>query len=112
MAEYQASDLTVNIDFTAHVDGDKTKELVKYQATVLFSSLEKLLEAGGESVTRKLQTRARNGKFPVGRRVVVDEDGKFTITPEERIAQMNEAEAQAEYELLKARFEANKAKKI
>lgn len=112
MPTYEVADLTVNVDFECHVDGDKEKPVVKYQAQVLFSSLEKLLEAGGESVTRKLQTQARKGQFPTGRRVLVDETGKFTKTSEEKaidaINDANEAELEAMMAIAKARLEALK----
>jgi hypothetical protein len=111
MPTYDASDLKVNIDFECHVDGDSTKPIMNYQATVLFSNLEKLLERGGESVKRTLQTQARKGKFPTGRRVVVNEDGKFTQTLEDEIADMDEDKALKAFEILKAKFEAKKAKK-
>lgn len=116
MATYELSDLTVNIDFECHVDGDKTKPVVKYQATVAFSSLEKLLERGGESVKRTLQTKARDGKFPTGRRVTVDEDGKFTKTKEEKLAEALEAisttEDEAQLEALFQLYQAKKAAKL
>lgn len=122
MPTYELSDLTVNIDFTAHVDGDKNKALIKYQATVVFSSLEKLLLAGGESVTRKLQTQARskNG-FPTGRRVTVDENGKYALTKEEKLASAkeqiaaldpNNAEDEAQLEALFQLYQAKKAAKL
>lgn len=116
MAEYQVSDLTVNIDFECHVDGDKTKELVKYQATVVFSSLAKLLEAGGDSVRLKCQTKARGGKFPVGRRVTVDETGKFALTSEEKInaavVDATDDEAEEMMRLLLARKAAKAAQEL
>ena len=113
MATYELSDLTVNIDFESHVDGDKTKPVLQYQATVMFSSLEKLLERGGESVKRTLQTKARDGKFPTGRRVIVDEDGKFTKTKEEKLAEALEAISTTEDEAqLEALFQLYQAKKV
>lgn len=86
MPTYELSDLTVNVDFECHETKDESSPMIKYQATVVFPSLEKLLLAGGESVTRKLQTQARskNG-FPKGRRVVVDELGKYAMTKEEKL---------------------------
>ena len=116
MATYEPSDLTVNIDFECHVEGDKTKPIVKYQATVMFSSLEKLLERGGESVKRTLQTKARDGKFPTGRRVTVNEDGKFTKTKEEKaleaIAAISEIEDEAQLEAMFQALQAKKAAKL
>lgn len=121
MATYELSDLTVNIDFESHIDGDKTKPVLQYQATVMFSSLEKLLERGGESVKRTLQTKARDGKFPTGRRVTVDEDGKFAKTAEEKaaeafasIAALNpeNEEDEAQLEKLFELYQAKKAAKL
>jgi hypothetical protein len=112
MPTYETTDLKVNIDFECHIEGDKEKPVVKYQATVLFSSLEKLLEAGGESVKRICQTHARKGNFPEGRRVLVDENGKFTKTSEEKavdaINDANEAELEAMMALAKAKLAALK----
>ena len=116
MADLTNVELTVNIDFTAHIDGDKNKELIKYQATVVFSSITELLKAGGESVTRKLQTQARskNG-FPTGRRVTVDENGKYAPTPEEKAAAtfkaIEEMEDEAQLEKLFQLYQAKKAAK-
>jgi len=112
MPTYEITDLTVNVDFECHVEGDKEKPVVKYQATVAFSSLEKLLEAGGESVKRICQTHARKGNFPEGRRVLVDETGKFTKTVEEKaqdaINDANEAELQAMLKLVQEKLKAAK----
>ena len=87
MADLTNVALTVDINFTAHVGGDKNAELKHHQATVVFSSIEALLERGGESVKRILQTQARSEDgFPTGRRVIVNEKGKFEPTKEEKEA--------------------------
>jgi hypothetical protein len=112
MPTYETADLKVPVDFTYHVEGDKTKDLVKCQAMVHFPSLEKLLLAGGESVTRKMQTIGRKHGFPVGRRVDVDHEGKFTKTSEEKaidaVTAANEEELVAMMELVKAKLTAMK----
>jgi len=113
MPTYEVADLKVNIDFECHIEGKPENPVVKYQAQVQFSSLDALLKAGGESVTRKLQTHARKvDGFPTGRRVLVDEAGKFTKTSEEKaldaINDANEAELEAMMAIAKARLEALK----
>jgi hypothetical protein len=112
MPTYDAADLKVNIDFECHVEGNKNKPIVKYQATVLFSSLSKLLERGGESVKRTLQTKARDGKFPTGRRVLVDEDGKYTQTLEDKVSAMSDAETEALFAMLQAKMQAKAAQEM
>jgi len=108
MPTYEVTELQVPVDFTYHVDGDKTKDLIKCQAMVHFPSLEKLLAAGGESVTRKMQTIGRKHGFPVGRRVDVDCEGKFVKTSEEKaidaVIGANEDELEALMELAKAKL--------
>jgi hypothetical protein len=113
MATYEIDQLAINIDFECHVEGDKEKPIVKYQATVVFPSLDALLKAGGESVKRICQTKARKvDGFPTGRRVLVDENGKFTKTKDERlndaIVDANEAELEAMRALVEAKLEAMK----
>ena len=118
MPNYELSDLTVNIDFESHVDGKVENEKVQYQATVVFSSLEALLDRGGESVRRILQTGTRKGKFPTGRRVTVNEKGEFAQTKEEKaqalmaqIAAMDANEDEAQLEAMFKIYQEKKAAK-
>jgi hypothetical protein len=116
MPNYELSDLTVNIDFESHVKGKKENEKVQYQATVVFSSLEALLERGGESVKRLLQQDTRKGTFPVGRRVTVNEKGDFAQTKEEKaqalIEQISSMEDEEQLEAAFAAFQAKKAARL
>jgi len=114
MATYEIADLTVPVDFECHIDGDKNLEKVNYRATVEFDSLARLLEYGGESVTRVLQTWARKGKFPKGERVTVKVGEKVEFAKpvtKEDIDRLSEDEAFKTYELLKARFDAQMKEK-
>jgi hypothetical protein len=115
MPNYELSDLTVNIDFESHVKGKKENEKVQYQATVVFSSLEALLERGGESVKRLLQQDTRKGTFPVGRRVTVNEKGDFAQTKEEKaqalMAQISAMDADEDEAQLEAMFKIYQEKK-
>lgn len=113
MADLTNVALTVNIDFECHVDGKKENEMEQYQATVAFSDIQKLLDAGGESVKRILQTQARKGKFPKGRRVTVNEKGDFEPTKAEKdaaaIAQIADIDDEAQIEAMWAILQAKKA---
>lgn len=114
MPEYQVSDLTVNVDFECHIDGDKDKDKVSYRAKVEFESLAWLLECGGESVTRTLQTWARKGKFPEGERVLVKVGEKVEFSKpvtKSDLDRMSDDDALKTYEMLKARFEAQQKDK-
>ena len=121
MADLTNVKLTTDINFTAHVNGDKTLELKHYQATVVFSSIDALLERGGESVKRLLQTQARSEEgFPTGFRVTVDEKGKREKSKEERLQEatkaisaldVNDAEDEAKLEAMFQIYQAKKAAK-
>jgi hypothetical protein len=112
MATYEITDLTVNVDFECHVDGNKDLEKVNYRAKVEFESLARLLEYGGESVTRTLQTWARKGKFPKDERVTVKVGEKVEFAKpvtKEDVDRMTDDEATAMLKLLQARMKAAKA---
>jgi trehalose/maltose hydrolase-like predicted phosphorylase len=115
MADLTNVKLTVNIDFECHIDGKKENEKRQYQATVEFSSIEKLLERGGESVKRTLQTKARDGKFPLGRRVTVNEEGVYAKSAEEKaadtISAIMETDDEAQLDAMFVAFQEKKAAK-
>ena len=122
MADLTNVALTVDINFTAHVNGDKNAELKHYQATVVFSSIDALLERGGESVKRILQTQARSEDgFPTGFRVTVDEKGKREESKEEKLQKAmaniakldpNDADDEAQLEAMFKIYQEKKAAKL
>jgi len=110
MPTYEITDLTVNVDFECHVDGKVDKPKVNYRAKVEFESLAHLLEYGGESVTRVLQTWARKGKFSADERVTVKAGEKVEFSrplSKEDIDRMTDEELDAAY----AEYMARKAAK-
>jgi len=112
MPTYEITALTVNVDFECHIDGDKEKPKMNYRAKVEFESLAWLLEYGGESVTRTLQTWARKGKFSADERVTVKAGEKVEFArpvSKEDIERMTDEQLAAAYEELMARKAAKAA---
>jgi hypothetical protein len=101
--------LSVTVKFECHKNGDTDLPKIQYSAKITFKNLEELLEAGGESVTRKLQTKARKGQFPTGRIVNVNGQGEFTLSVAERAELMDDDEAAALFEALRKRQAAKMA---
>lgn len=112
MATSEITDLTVNVDFECHEDGKIDKPKITYRAKVEFDSLARVLEYGGESVTRVLQTWARKNKFPKGERVTVRVGEKVEFAKpvtQEEVARWSDEELELAFLELQARRQAKAA---